>query len=235
MAARAVVVAAAAAAAAVVAAAAAASTTSTTYHYQHKHHKHRRPQYPIKLAETAGAEAAADGDGAAKADAYRYEACEPNGTPPPYDNATYYADAYAAQSAEELRAALARITAKNYQRYSYSCVWDMAGEADEDPDNPNNVILFYTGQSWPKVRPEPALLVRCRWAGALTCAPRARRSTSVHIGRARQRQQRRGLEPRAHLAQVARLPERGRRAAHRRPPSHRVRQVGQQPPLGQGL
>ena len=29
-------------------------------------------------------------------------------------------------------------------------VWDMLRAADEDPDNPNNVILFYTGISWPK-------------------------------------------------------------------------------------
>ena len=50
-----------------------------------------------------------------------------------------------------MRSALASITAKNYQRYSYSCVWDIAEAADEDPDNPNNVLLFYTQQSWPKV------------------------------------------------------------------------------------
>lgn len=29
-------------------------------------------------------------------------------------------------------------------------VWDMLRAADEDPDNPDNVILFYTGISWPK-------------------------------------------------------------------------------------
>ncbi|MDY0139774.1 MAG: endonuclease [Candidatus Izemoplasmatales bacterium] len=29
-------------------------------------------------------------------------------------------------------------------------VWDILKEADEDPDNPNNVILFYTGLSWYK-------------------------------------------------------------------------------------
>lgn len=29
-------------------------------------------------------------------------------------------------------------------------VWDILRDADEDPDNPDNVILFYTGISWPK-------------------------------------------------------------------------------------
>jgi endonuclease I len=29
-------------------------------------------------------------------------------------------------------------------------VWKMLREADEDPDNPDNVILFYSGYSWPK-------------------------------------------------------------------------------------
>ncbi|MFW5842228.1 MAG: endonuclease I family protein [Bacillota bacterium] len=29
-------------------------------------------------------------------------------------------------------------------------VWDILKLTDEDPDNPNNVILFYTGLSWPK-------------------------------------------------------------------------------------
>jgi serine protease len=67
-----------------------------------------------------------------------------------YNNGTYYRDAYAAETATELRRALATAISANYQRYSYSCVWDMAGDADSDPANANNVILFYTGQSWPK-------------------------------------------------------------------------------------
>ena len=79
------------------------------------------------------------------------QACTPTGTPPVYSNATYYEAAYLATTPEQLRSALASITAKNYQRYSYSCVWDIAEAADEDPDNPNNVLLFYTQQSWPKV------------------------------------------------------------------------------------
>jgi len=29
-------------------------------------------------------------------------------------------------------------------------VWDILRDADEDPENPDNVILFYTGISWPK-------------------------------------------------------------------------------------
>lgn len=29
-------------------------------------------------------------------------------------------------------------------------VWDMLRDADEDPDNPDNVLLFYSGYSWPK-------------------------------------------------------------------------------------
>lgn len=42
----------------------------------------------------------------------------------------------------------------DHEEYPYTDtttdVWDMLRAADEDPDNPDNVILFYTGISWPK-------------------------------------------------------------------------------------
>lgn len=34
--------------------------------------------------------------------------------------------------------------------YSYSALWDALSQTDEDPNNPNNVILFYTGRSQDK-------------------------------------------------------------------------------------
>lgn len=42
----------------------------------------------------------------------------------------------------------------NHTEYPYTDddtdVWDILRAADEDPDNPDNVILFYSGYSWPK-------------------------------------------------------------------------------------
>ena len=81
------------------------------------------------------------------------QACVPVREAPVFNNGTYYRDAYAASTPTELRKALEVAISTDYQRYSYSCVWDIAGDADEDPNNTDNVILFYTGQSWPKVRP----------------------------------------------------------------------------------
>ena len=80
------------------------------------------------------------------------QACVPVRDAPVFDNGTYYRAAYQAETPSELRAALATAISTGYQRYSYACVWDIAGDADQDPRNPDNVILFYTGQSWPKLR-----------------------------------------------------------------------------------
>lgn len=51
---------------------------------------------------------------------------------------------------DELKSALNEIIRDHY-RYSYTpCVWEILMEADEDPNNTNNVIEFYTRRSVPK-------------------------------------------------------------------------------------
>ncbi len=49
----------------------------------------------------------------------------------------------------DLKAALHGII-DNHTELSYSGVWDALKNTDEDPDNPNNVILLYTGWSYKK-------------------------------------------------------------------------------------
>lgn len=41
-------------------------------------------------------------------------------------------------------------TIKGHVEFSYSDVWDILRDSDEDPDNSNNVILLYTGWSYAK-------------------------------------------------------------------------------------
>lgn len=77
-------------------------------------------------------------------------ACTKPDRPPTYVDEVYYADVHAAEDAREMRAALALLLSNGTLSHSYSCVWDMCEEADEDPSNPDNVILVYTGESWPK-------------------------------------------------------------------------------------
>ena len=38
----------------------------------------------------------------------------------------------------------------DHQTYSYAFLWEALAKTDEDPNNPNNVILFYTGRSQSK-------------------------------------------------------------------------------------
>ncbi|MBT2687442.1 chitobiase/beta-hexosaminidase C-terminal domain-containing protein [Bacillus sp. ISL-47] len=57
----------------------------------------------------------------------------------------YYEDA-SGKTGEELKAALHNIISEQTV-ISYSDVWDALKETDEDPANPDNVILFYTGES----------------------------------------------------------------------------------------
>ena len=47
---------------------------------------------------------------------------------------------------EELKSALNQII-KGHVKFSYNAVWDILKETDKDPNNPNNVILIYTGES----------------------------------------------------------------------------------------
>ena len=67
----------------------------------------------------------------------------------PYAFGSYYAEALN-KSGAELRASLNKIISSNVKSQSYSCVWNMIEEADEDPGNPDNVILIYNQQSYPK-------------------------------------------------------------------------------------
>ncbi|KZN77556.1 ExeM/NucH family extracellular endonuclease [Pseudoalteromonas luteoviolacea] len=66
-----------------------------------------------------------------------------------YDYTTYYASAIGKVGAE-LESALALIARQGQQRLTYSQVWDALKYTDEDPNNPNNVLLFYTGKSQSK-------------------------------------------------------------------------------------
>ncbi len=49
----------------------------------------------------------------------------------------------------DLKSALHNII-KGHTQYSYGNLWDILSDTDEDPANPNNVILIYTGWSYPK-------------------------------------------------------------------------------------
>jgi len=50
-----------------------------------------------------------------------------------------------------LRAALTKIISEDYHYFSYSCVWEALEDTDSDPDNDENIILTYSGNSYPKV------------------------------------------------------------------------------------
>ncbi|MGX9133257.1 endonuclease [Rummeliibacillus sp. JY-2-4R] len=62
----------------------------------------------------------------------------------------YYSDAIG-KKGQALKAAL-HDAIDNNRVLSYSEVWDALKITDEDPNNPNNVILLYTGESRPKTK-----------------------------------------------------------------------------------
>ena len=70
----------------------------------------------------------------------------------PIDN-SYYAGTENL-SGDALKAKLNQIISKNHRRLPYTSstfdVWDALSVTDEDPNNPNNVILMYTGRSQAK-------------------------------------------------------------------------------------
>lgn len=67
----------------------------------------------------------------------------------PFDDSTYYSSADRL-SGEALKAELNSIIGSHIS-YSYTpCTWDILKEADEDPDNSDNVIGIYTRRSIPK-------------------------------------------------------------------------------------
>jgi len=57
-----------------------------------------------------------------------------------------YYDSTEGLSGDDLKSALNDII-KDHIQYSYSNTWDILKETDRDPDNPDNVILIYTGWS----------------------------------------------------------------------------------------
>lgn len=66
----------------------------------------------------------------------------------PSDPGEYYADAEG-KSGDELKSALNTIISDQTQ-ISYDDVWDALAQTDEDPNNPDNVVLLYSGRSQAK-------------------------------------------------------------------------------------
>ncbi|WP_307821793.1 endonuclease I family protein [Streptomyces coffeae] len=73
---------------------------------------------------------------------------EVTATSTPYDD-TYYKDAIG-KTGEPLKDALHTIISTDVTKVSYDEVWDALKKTDEDPDNPSNVILLYSGTSQSK-------------------------------------------------------------------------------------
>lgn len=67
---------------------------------------------------------------------------------PPEINDSYYESA-SGKTGEELKAVLHEII-DDHRTLSYDDVWDALRKTDEDPDNSENVLLFYTGRSQSK-------------------------------------------------------------------------------------
>ncbi len=63
----------------------------------------------------------------------------------PGTSSDYYAG-ITDQTGQDLHKALHELI-KGHQVYSYNAVYDILKDTDEDPNNPKNVILFYTGES----------------------------------------------------------------------------------------
>ncbi|MBN8203010.1 endonuclease [Bacillus sp. NTK034] len=69
-----------------------------------------------------------------------------DGTADPGPEPGGYYDAANGKTGEDLKTALHTII-DDHTEISYSNVWEALRETDEDPANPNNVILLYTGRS----------------------------------------------------------------------------------------
>lgn len=65
-----------------------------------------------------------------------------------------YYDSTSGLTGEALKDALNDIitnhTEFDYTHSTRTDIWDILRDVDEDPDNPDNVLLFYSGFSWPK-------------------------------------------------------------------------------------
>jgi len=71
-----------------------------------------------------------------------------------FNDGIYYANALAAVSnnlsASEIKTAITAAISQNHKQLTYSEVWTALTQTDEDPNNPDNVILLYRGNSIPK-------------------------------------------------------------------------------------
>ncbi len=63
-----------------------------------------------------------------------------------YDEATYYARAHAATAAN-FRSELIKDISANQKQFTYTEVWTALTYTDQDPANPDNIILLYSGRS----------------------------------------------------------------------------------------
>ncbi len=66
------------------------------------------------------------------------------------DNDYYSSIDTSTLTGNELKSALHELISNNVTQLTYSEVWDALKTTDEDPDNSDNVILLYTGWSYPK-------------------------------------------------------------------------------------
>ncbi len=82
------------------------------------------------------------------------EAVEPPIEPGKIHNPNGYYDSALNKTGDELKTALNRIVSTGITKLPYSSsqfdVWDALDVTDEDPNNPDNVILMYTGRSQAK-------------------------------------------------------------------------------------
>ncbi|GAA2305241.1 endonuclease I family protein [Streptomyces violaceusniger] len=107
-------------------------------------HRPRRSRRLPLLAVVAAAGVAAPSVAAADTPATA-DTTRPTAVQAPDD---YYQDA-TGKSGPELKAALHTIISEQ-TKLSYDEVWDALKSTDEDPDNPSNVILLYSGRSQAK-------------------------------------------------------------------------------------
>lgn len=67
---------------------------------------------------------------------------------PAIDISAYYQSTQGL-TGDNLKSAL-NLIIRDHTRFTYSCVWTILQEADEDPQNPANIIALYTNRSIPK-------------------------------------------------------------------------------------
>jgi len=63
--------------------------------------------------------------------------------------AGYYDSVNVSLTGEAFRRNLSETINKGFKHYSYNDIWEIDSKADADPENPNNIISFYTGESIP--------------------------------------------------------------------------------------